>query len=175
METAFLKEKLKYDRRVQTEVYNEYYRRVYASCLRIISDPHRAEDFMQEAFIHAFQSIDSFRGDASLCSWICRIAINRCLDFLKKRKVDLQFEERYDSHDKESYEMEESYEDFQVEQIKSALKDLPDGCRLIFQLHIFEEMEHREIAERLGIKEGSSRAQYVRAKAKIKEMIQYNG
>lgn len=130
---------------------------------------------MQEAFIHAFQSIDSFRGEANLCSWICRIAINHCLDFLKKRKVDLKFDDQWENHSTGSYEMEPNLENYQVDQIKKAIEELPEGCRIIFQLHVFEEMEHKVIAEKLGIKEGSSRAQYVRAKAKIKEMIENNG
>ncbi len=130
---------------------------------------------MQEAFIHAFQSIDSFRGEANLCSWICRIAINRCLDFVKKRKVDLQFDEHWENHASGSYEMESNIENYQVDQIKKAMEEIPEGCRIIFQLHVFEEMEHKVIAEKLGIQEGSSRAQYARAKTKIKEWIHNNG
>ena len=130
---------------------------------------------MQEAFIHAFRSIDSFRGEANLCSWICRIAINRCLDFVKKRKLDLQFDDQWENHQTGSYEMQNDTDDFQVEQIKKAIEELPEGCRIIFQLHVFEEMDHKIIAEKLGIKEGSSRAQYARAKIKIKELVKNNG
>ena len=175
MDTAFLKKQLKHDRRVQTEVYEAYYKRVYASCLRIVRDRHRAEDFMQEAFIQAFGSIDSFRGDAGLCTWICRIAINKCLDFLKKKKVDLSFDPDWERLHHESFHMDEDSEGYYLAMVKEALSQLPEGCCLIFNLHVFEEMEHGEIASRLGIKEASARMQYQRAKSKIKEIINTNG
>lgn len=89
--------------------------------------------------------------------------------------MDLQFDDKWENHGYGSYEMEPHPESHQVDRIKRAMEELPEGCRIIFQLHIFEEMEHSEIADKLGIKEGSSRAQYVRAKTKIKEMIRNNG
>jgi RNA polymerase sigma factor (sigma-70 family) len=169
MEISRIKKQLKSDRRVQTDVYNSCCRRVYASCLRILNDPHEAEDFMQEAFIQAFDRIDSFRGDSQLASWICRIGINKCLDHLKKRKVPLDMDAEIDNgqvfHDSNG---EGNYD---VERIKRAMKDLPEGCRVIFSLHLFEEMDHKSISKQLGIKEASSRAQYARAKNEIIELV----
>jgi len=169
MEISLIKKQLKTDRRVQTDVYNACCRRVYASCLRILNDPHEAEDFMQEAFIQAFDRIDSFRGDSRLASWICRIAINKCLDHLKKRKVpfdmDAEFEGGAENH---HYEDEGSYD---VDRIKRAMKDLPEGCRVVFSLHLFEDMDHKSISKHLGIKEASSRAQFARAKNRIIELV----
>jgi RNA polymerase sigma-70 factor (ECF subfamily) len=58
-----------------------------------------------------------------------------------------------------------------VKRIMRAMDDLPEGCRVVFSLHIFEEMDHETIAKKLGIKAASSRAQYARAKNKIKELV----
>lgn len=170
LEYDLLRNKLKTDRKAQTEVYAHCYKRVYASCLRILRDAHEAEDLMQEAFIDAFRKIDSFRGDAELSTWICRIAINKCLDYLKKRRVELCYDEHWVNRAEEngSAEGESNYD---VERIQRAMQDLPDGCRIIFTLHIFEEMDHKTIAKKLGIKEGSSRAQYARAKNRIQELV----
>ncbi len=170
MDQALLKRQLKSDRRVQTEVYTTYYRRVYTSCLRILNDAHEAEDLMQEAFIHAFNKIDSFRGESNLGTWICRIAINKCLDHLKKRRVDLKFDEDWERKSTATFNPGED-SNYDVERIQLAMQQLPEGCRLVFYLHMFEEMDHESIAVKLGIKEASSRAQYARAKNKIKELI----
>lgn len=169
MEINLIKKQLKSDRRVQTEVYNACCRRVYASCLRILNDPHEAEDLMQEAFIQAFERIDTFRGNSQLSSWICRIAINKCLDHLKKRKVPFDMDAEIDSGRMvQTSDGEGSYD---IERIKRAMKDLPEGCRVVFSLHLFEEMDHKSISKQLGIKEASSRAQYARAKNKIIELV----
>lgn len=170
MNQALLKKQLKTDRRVQTEVYTTYYKRVFTSCLRILNDVHEAEDLMQEAFIHAFNKIDSFRGESNLGTWICRIAINKCLDHLKKRRVELMFDDNWERKSNNSINPNEDT-NYDVERIQVAMNHLPEGCRLVFYLHMFEEMDHESIANKLGIKEASSRAQYARAKNKIKELI----
>lgn len=171
LDYTLLKSRLKTDSKVQTQVYNDCYRRVYASCLRILNDHHYAEDFMHEAFIHAFKSIDSFRGDAQLSSWICRIAINKCLDHLKKRKVKIVFSDDWSKEEEKPGNAEFDFENNDVERIKAAINQLPEGCRLVFNLHIMEGMDHETIAKRLDIKAGSSRAQYARARIKIRELM----
>jgi RNA polymerase sigma-70 factor (ECF subfamily) len=166
MDYSLIKRELKTNQRMQTEIYNSCSNRVFASCLRILNDVHEAEDFMQEAFIQAFNRIDSFRGDSQLSSWICRIAINKCLDYLKKRKVPIDADAELD----QGHAVHEE-SDYDIERIKMAMKELPDGCRVVFALHMFEEMDHKTIAKQLGIKEASSRAQYARAKNKIIELV----
>ncbi len=160
------------DRKTQTEVYNTNYKRVYVSCLRILNDPYEAEDLMQEAFIHAFNKIETFRGEANLGTWICRIAINKCLDHIKKRKVQLDFDENWQQKlERKPIEAEDT--SYDVERIQRAMKELPEGCRIVFYLHMFEEMDHATISERIGIKEASCRAQYARAKNRIIELVSH--
>ncbi len=173
MDYDLIKKNIKSDRKTQTEVYNTYYRRVYASCLRILTDQYEAEDLMQEAFIHAFQKIDSFRGESNLGTWICRIAINKCLDHLKKRKVQLDFDDNWENRAESAQPVHEDVQ-YDVERIQAAMETLPEGCRIVFYLHMFEEMDHDAIAAKLGIREGSSRAQYARAKNRIKELVSKN-
>ena len=171
LDYTLIKSRLKIDVNVQTQVYNDCYKRVYSSCLRILNDQHYAEDFMHEAFIHAFKSIDSFRGDSLLSSWICRIAINKCLDHIKKRKVKIVFSDNWEVENGNISFVEDSGESTETDRIKHAINQLPEGCRLIFNLHVLEEMDHSTIAKQLNIKEGSSRAQYARAKNRIKELL----
>lgn len=171
-EYELLKRTLKTDHRVQTEVYEACSTRVYNSCLRILRDAHEAEDLMHEAFIHAFTRIDSFRGDCALSTWICRIAINKCLDHLKKRRVKLTYLNDWECRPEEPAAAATAHEmPYDVQRILQAMEQLPEGCRLVFNLHLLEEMDHVTIAEKLGIKEASSRAQYARAKNRIKELV----
>lgn len=169
VEISLIRLNLKNDRRVQLEVYNQYAKRVYASALRIVKDSHEAEDIMQEAFIQAFDKIDRFRGDANLGTWICRIAINKSLDHLKKRKVALVFDENWGNHSDAQWEAEES--NYDMSRIKLALADLPTGCRLIFELRMLEEMDYEAIAAELNMKEASVRVQYARARNRIIELV----
>jgi len=166
---TFLKSRLKTDRKMQAEVYNLCYSKVYASCLRILNDAHYAEDFMHEAFIQAFKSIDSFKGNSQLSTWICRIAINKCLDHLKKRKVDIVYSDSWDQNIENDFS--KPIENYDVEHIQEAILQLPEGCRIVFNLHVLEGMDHEIIAGKLGIKAGSSRAQYARARTKIRQLI----
>ncbi len=166
-----LRRSLKADHRVQTEVYNSYCGKVYNSCLRILGDAHEAEDFMHEAFIYAFAKIDSFRGESALSTWICRIAINKCLDHLKKRRVKLEYDDSWEQRGAGATTGSPDNADYDVQRIFKAMEHLPEGCRIVFSLHIFEEMNHQAIAAQLGIREASSRAQYARAKNRIKELV----
>ncbi len=168
---ALLKRSLKTDQRTQTEVYGECCGKVYNSCLRILGDAHEAEDLMHEAFIHAFAKIDSFRGESSLSTWICRIAINKCLDHLKKRRVKLEYDETWEQRGAGATDPHDDSADYDVQRIYKAMEHLPEGCRIVFNLYMFEEMDHQSIAEQLGIREASSRAQYARAKNRIKELV----
>lgn len=124
---------------------------------------------MQEAFIQAFDRIDSFRGDSRLATWICRIAINKCLDHLKKRKVPFDMDAPIETG--KLSQIDEGEGNYDINRIKRAMKDLPQGCRVVFSLHLFEDMDHKSISKQLGIKEASSRAQYARAKNKIIELV----
>lgn len=169
-ENDLIKAGLQHDRRMQTEVYETCHRRVFSSCIRILGDMHEAEDLMQEAFIHAFAKIQSFRGESTLSTWICRIAINKCLDHLKKRRVKFDTDYNWENSHGMAHEQGDAIP-YDVQRIMKAMEELPEGCRVIFNLHLFEEMDHGSIAKTLGIKEASSRAQYARAKNKIKERI----
>jgi len=127
-----------------------------------------AEDVMQEAFLKAFTKIDTYEGIVSFGAWLKKIVINRSLDQLKKRKV--KFEELNDKiPDEEPVKIEIS--EIQMEQLKKAIQQLPDGYRVVLSLYLLEGYDHEEIAQILGITNGSSRSQFLRAKLKLREML----
>ena len=131
-----------------------------------------AEDMLQEAFADAFASLHRFRGESTFGAWLKRIVINKCINELKRRKVDLELRDdigRFEG----AHEDTSHHKDLQLEvaRVMEAVKQLPDGYRVIFSLYLLEGYDHREIAEILEITESTSKSQYMRAKKKIKQLL----
>ena len=141
---------------------------MYNVCLRMLGHEVEAEDVMQESFLKAFTKIDTYEGKVSFGAWLKKIVINRSLDELKKRKV--KFEEL---NEKIPDEVPVSLEisEIQMEKLKKTISQLPDGYRVVLSLHLLEGYDHEEIAEILGISNGSSRSQFLRAKLKLRQML----
>jgi RNA polymerase sigma factor (sigma-70 family) len=159
------------DRRAQHALYTNYCKAMYNVCLRMVKNPADAEDMLQGAFIHVFRHLKSFRGDATLGAWIKRITINTCINFLKKRRLELT-----DIDDKlQQIPADDQREDgspsLEVHRIKEAMNRLPDGYRVVFSLYLLEGYDHKEIAQILGITEATSKSQYSRAKSRLRQMI----
>jgi RNA polymerase sigma-70 factor (ECF subfamily) len=136
--------------------------------MRLINQADEAEDVMQEAFLNAFRNIDTYRGEVSFGAWLKRIVINRSLDHLKKKKLKLE-----EINDKTAqiadYQME--MKEVNVEVIKNAIQQLPDGYRVVLSLFLIEGYDHEEISQILGITNSNSRTQFLRAKNKLRELL----
>ena len=133
-----------------------------------------AEDMLQEAFIEAFGKLGSFRYESSFGAWLKRILINRCINQLKKKKVELVFQKEIpDTSEQESLYSDEDLQ-LDVKRISSAMEKLPGGYRLILSLYLFEGYDHVEISEILNISESTSKSQYLRAKSKLRELLREN-
>lgn len=157
------------DQKAQFQIYKLYYKAMYNTCLRIVNDPMEAEDIMQEAFLSAFEKIDTYSGNVSFGAWLKKIVVNRSLDALSKQKeifedIGLHVEIKDESED-ETTNNEEL--DVKVEKIKEAINTLPDGYRIILSLYLLEGYDHDEIAEIMSITSSSSRSQLSRAKQKL--------
>jgi RNA polymerase sigma-70 factor (ECF subfamily) len=141
---------------------------MYNVSLRIVNNETDAEDIMQESFLKAFKKIDTYKGEVSFGAWLKKIVINRSLDYLKKRKV--KFEEiSQKTTEVADYQME--IKDVDLNTIKNAIQDLPDGYRLVLSLYLIEGYDHEEISQILGISNSNSRTQYLRAKNKLRELL----
>ncbi len=141
---------------------------MFSICMRLINNATEAEDVMQEAFLNAFTKIDSYKGEVSFGAWLKRIVINRSLDYLKKRKV--KFEEINEKTNQlPDYQME--IKEVNMDVIKDAIQNLPDGYRVVLSLFLIEGYDHEEISEILGISNSNSRTQYLRAKNKLRELL----
>ncbi len=157
--------------KAQFEIYKLYYKAMYNTCLRFVKNPMEAEDVMQEAFLAAFRNIDSFRGEVSFGSWLKRIVVNRSLDVLKKKSLDLEPLEEgrtiIDTDDDRDYEA-----NYKVEQVKKAIALLPDSYRVLLTLHLFEGYDHEEIAQIMEMSNAAVRTGYSRARKRLQELLE---
>jgi RNA polymerase sigma-70 factor (ECF subfamily) len=160
------------DRRAQQKLYSSYARAMYNICLRMVRNEADAEDLLQNAFIDVFTKIESYRGDATIGAWIKRITINTCINYLKKRRLDVgAWDERISDTPAESSSAYADDTTLTVEKVKRAMNELPDGYRTVFSLYLIEGYDHKEIADVLGISEATSKSQYSRARKKVRELI----
>jgi RNA polymerase sigma-70 factor (ECF subfamily) len=159
-------------------LYQLHKKRVYAVCLQMTKDVADAEDLTQEAFLQVFRSVNSFRGDSAFSTWLYRIAVNTVLMKLRRRKhpTVLSLDEPV-SADSPSLKREVGKADPNlcgvVDRIalRRAIKELPAGCRQIFDLHEVEGYQHHEIAQLLRCSIGNSKSQLHKAKLKMRDIL----
>ena len=141
------------DQKAQFQIYKLYYKAMYNTSLRIVTDTMEAEDIMQESFLSAFEKIETYSGTVSFGAWLKKIVVNRSLDALNKRKAVFEDIESHVGIRDDSGEDSSRYEeiDIRVEEVKEAIERLPDGYRVILSLYLLEGYDHDEIAEILSI------------------------
>ena len=158
------------DREAHYKLYKLYSKAMYNVGYRITGNPDDAEDVLQEAFISAFRSLDSYRADASFGAWLKRIVVNKAINALKKKRHELlPDDDRFDVAEEEE---PVAYGDgLTVERVKRGINQLPDGYRSVLSLYLLEGYDHQEIAEIMGISESTSKSQLNRAKNKLREHL----
>ena len=160
-------------RKAQFELYKLYANAMYNVALRIVNDDAEAEDVLQEAFLDAFNRVKDFRQETTFGLWLKQIVINRAINYLRKRKLDLISLDDVEVADEPNYDESETV--LKVEAIKAAIAELPDGYRVVLTLYLFEGYDHEEIAHILKITENTSRSQYMRAKRKLNSLLETKG
>lgn len=165
------------ERRAQFELYRLYARAMFNICLRMTNSVETAEDVLQNSFIDIYSKIHSFRFEATIGAWIKRIVVNNCINQLKKRRLDFTelndnlYHKPDDSPPSVGGMSSEENEGWDIERVKKAIHHLPDGYRIVFTLYALEGYDHEEIGEVLSISEATSKSQYSRAKAKLREIL----
>lgn len=156
------------------ELYRTHAARLYSLVLRMTGSPQDAEDLLQDIFLHAHRKLDGFRGESTLGTWLYRLAVNQCLDFLRGRHSRM-------ARATESYDEEGALEPaapapvvpvaISRVDLERAIARLPEGCRTAFVLHDVEGFAHHEVAEMLGVTEGTSKSQVHKARAKLRAIL----
>ncbi len=156
------------------EIYRTHAGRLFSVACRLLGNPTDAEDLVQEIFMAAHRKLDTFRGEAALGTWLYRLATNLCLDHLRSRSG--RSSQLTDSIDDEQGLFDSSTSGLAEQTVSKmdlerALAKLPDGCRAAFVLHDIEGLEHREVADVLGIAEGTSKSQVHKARTKLRALL----
>jgi RNA polymerase sigma factor (sigma-70 family) len=154
------------------ELYNQYVKAMYNTCLRILNNATEAEDVLQESFIEAFKNLHSFEYRTSFGGWLKQICINRSINHLKKRKVVWLNIEKTESYNRaDEIPFDEAEQILKVATVKKAIMQLPDGYRTVLSLYLLEGYDHEEIAGILQVAESTTRSQYIRAKQKLVQLL----
>lgn len=154
-------------------LYRRYARIMFSFCLIYESERDRAKDILQEAFIKIFRNISGYHKSGSLTGWMKKIIINTAIDHFRKKTSGIRFiqieEMDHPVADEESVEASLNEQD-----IISQIRRLPEGARIIFQLHALEGYSHSEIAHLLHISVGTSKSQICRAKHLLQKWMKEN-
>jgi RNA polymerase sigma-70 factor, ECF subfamily len=155
------------DSKAQFKLYDQYSRAMFNLAFRILNNREDAEDILQEAFVECFRNLGSFRFESTFGAWLKKIVINKCINQIKKKKIDLTL---CDILPHAIYEEEDETE-YETGKIIKSIELLPDGYRVILTLYLLEGYDHSEISQILGITESTSKSQYSRAKEKLRSML----
>jgi RNA polymerase sigma-70 factor (ECF subfamily) len=158
------------DQRAFRSLYDMNVDRIYRLAYRMAGEDDLAMDFVQEAFVRAWNRLDQFRGDAAFSTWMHSITVSVALNGL--RKVDRHRKRERSLEDAAPVASRERTAEPGVrDRIQAAVDDLPDIYRTVFLMHDLEGFNHGEIAEALGVAEGTSKARLSRARSKLRETL----
>jgi RNA polymerase sigma-70 factor (ECF subfamily) len=160
---------IKGSNKARYQLYQLYSKAMFNVCFRMMNTREDAEDMLQEAFIQAFQKLETFRNESSFGTWLKTITIHTCINALNKRKLDLKYFD--EMHRFDAVEEEPGEALYTTENIVEAMNQLPEGGRIVFSLYLLEGYDHGEIAQILNITESTSKTQYMRAKRRVHELM----
>lgn len=162
----------KQDAKAQGELYSQYNRILFAICLRYSPNYADAEDNLQDAFLTIFKKIEQYNGKGSFEGWMKRVTVNTVLQkYRKQRSFEIVDEAQIEDEEEVEIESEEIPLDF----LLKIVQELPDRYRLVFSMYVMDGYQHKEIAEMLGISDGTSKSNLARARMILKNKIEeYN-
>ncbi len=168
-EHELIQECLKGNRLAQKSLYDTYSKTMYGVCLRYSSNADEAKDILQDGFVKVFTKMGQFSFAGSFEGWMKRIFVNTALEFYRVNKVHMY-------HSDVDTAFSQPHNDFTVERMSQkeilvAINNLAPGYRTVLNMFIVEGYSHAEIAELLGISEGTSKSQLSRARVQLQDAL----
>lgn len=154
---------------MQKMLYEKFAPKMYGICMRYAANGEDAKDILQDGFIKVFKNLGKFLGTGSFEGWMRRIFVNTAIEHYRKRNDVYAINEQQHEHiqDQEISALDA----LEAADIIKLISELPNGYRTVFNLFAVEGFSHKEIAEMMGISEGTSKSQFARSKAWLKEKI----
>lgn len=170
-ELTLVKECIAGNIRYQRAMFDKYAPKMLVVCSRYAKSTEQAEDVLQDGFVKVFGKLKDYKGEGSLEGWIRRIIVNTALDQIRKdAKQQLNI-----PLDDVSYRIEQKeliLEGLMAEDLMKLIQSMPEGYKVVFNLFAIEGYSHAEIADKLGISENTSKSQYSRARAYLRERLE---
>src|SRR5258707_551705 len=152
-------------------LYRQHSAKIFTLASRMAGSAEDGEDLLQEIFLQAYRKIGSFKGGSALGTWLYRLALNHCLDYVRSRQAKM-------SKLTETLDADGSFEPTARREtpiarmdLERAVARLPEGCREAFVLHDVGGVDHKEVGRLLGIAEGTSKSQVFKARMKLRSML----
>lgn len=157
-------------RKSQKELYDTFSSKMFVICLRYTKNQTDAEDVLQEGFVKLFKNLDKYRGDGSFEGWIRRIFVNTAIEHIRKNKTTMHdISDGIENSVKDNYA--NALDNLFEKDIYQIASNLSDGYKTVFNMYAVEGYSHKEIANHLGITESTSKSQFSRAKAILRNLI----
>ena len=166
---VLLKMSINGDERAFKAIYDMLAGKMYSLCLRYAGNAYDANDFFQEGIIRVYKNLSAFKGAGSFEGWARKIFVNTCLDLIKNKQKAV-FDELNENLSVTSGELQ-GLEKLSQSELLKLIQQLPNGYRTVVNLYLVEEYNHKQIAEMLGISEGTSKSQLSRAKTLLQKSI----
>jgi RNA polymerase sigma factor (sigma-70 family) len=163
-------------RDAQGFIFEKHYGLVMNICSRYANDDHEAKDMLQEGFIKLFSKLPLYQFSGSFEGWLKRMIGNNCIDIIRKRKSkEVRMSDNYQIQDDSQEKLEDQdltwLNSIKAKEAINAIQALSPQYKMVFNLFVFENLTHKEIAEELGISEGTSKSNLAKSKKKLKELL----
>lgn len=166
---AIVKACQKGEQKAQEQIYRHFYKKMYGVCLYYAGNEAEALDHLQDGFVHLFNKIKKFGFQGSFEGWMRRLFVNLILQ--KYRSKKMLYTTGYDWQESEDISYEHILEDITATDLLNIIQELSPQYRLVFNLYAIEGYSHKEIAEELGISEGTSKSNLSRARGILQEKV----
>lgn len=156
-----------------TQIVKKYQEKLYWQIRRMVVVHDDADDVLQNVFIKVWKSLDQFREDSQLYTWLYRISVNECLTFIEKqkKKATTSLDNEY-LNLTEQIKAEKNFDVNKLEwKLQLAIQQLPEKQRIVFHLRYYDEMPYEKMSNILDTSEGALKASYHHAVKKIEDYI----
>jgi RNA polymerase sigma factor (sigma-70 family) len=174
--TAIIEGCLRNERRSQEQLFKHFYGKMLSVCMRYVADRDTAQEVLQEGFIKIFEKLGAFDYKGSFEGWIRRIITNTAIDSIRRGKkdpfrTDNENDFKLGAEDPLIEREELDLSNVKAEMAMQAIQQLSPAYRTVFSLYVLEEYSHKEIAESLGISEGTSKSNLAKAKMNLQKIL----
>ncbi len=170
---SYIKKLIRGDEKAFERLVKETQNKVYAVCLNMLKNPHDAQDAAQDTFIKAYRSLAAFKAESKIETWLTRIAVNTCLDMLRKRREMSDIDDALELADEKTPETEAESRELRT-LVRKAVNQLPPDMRSVVVLRDIEGYSYDDIAGMLNLNLGTVRSRLSRARERLKNILLEN-